>query len=215
MMRATRRSADRSHTEAPASDVGRWMCRIRTLHQPHIGTTTIVVGDGEPDSDRLQHRAGSPTRRGLKSEIGVVHPAPVIQPRCLLVSSMSTSSWNLTIGADAPRSMTPVHGLDDTGDGRCCDQDVWSGRRDSNPRPSPWQGVAGYLAGCDERRDLQPRPARRPSSPPRPPRCRALYLRSQDGEGRGAPIVGVVNRTASPQLDSNPCLHLERALPSR
>src|ERR671918_821863 len=53
----------------------------------------------------------------------------------------------------------------------------WSGRRDSNPRPSPWQGRRGRLSREADDVDLRARPWSCPLAPPNPLRRRALYLR--------------------------------------
>ena len=58
---------------------------------------------------------------------------------------------------------------------------LWSGRRDSNSRPSPWQGPGWRPCGGGESHDLRLRPARRPLRPLNPACRMALYVASDRG----------------------------------
>jgi hypothetical protein len=65
---------------------------LRTLHQPHIDTTTIATGDGEPISHGFQARLGKPyPPRSPKSEIGVADPGTSHSAEMPLMGWMSMS----------------------------------------------------------------------------------------------------------------------------
>ncbi len=84
-------------------------------------------------------RRSSPVKGGRRAE----HRSHV--PARPLVASLP--------GPGAPRSTTGAQSLDHAAHGQRRDEGLWSGRRDSNPRPSPWQGgrdrPSGALRSCE------------------------------------------------------------------
>jgi hypothetical protein len=84
--------------------------------------------------------------------------AEIVQP------VMGVAASHRPASSTKGRPETPGHTRETPGQAKGFQWIDWSGRRDSNPRPSPWQGAGPSPLRSGEWPDVVPRPRIRPSS---------------------------------------------------